>query len=84
MPATYCEVCTPAPIFSHLFCISKNFCLIFDGYILNICKAGANVQQVTKNQASITADPASCKPAHTHECQASALEKGVFNLLQME
>lgn len=81
MPATYCEVCTPAPIFSHLFCISKSFCVILDGCSLNICKTGATVQQVTKNQASITADPASRKPAHTHECLVSALEKDVFNHL---
>lgn len=71
MPAAYSEVCTPAPLFSHQFCMTKSFCGIFDVCILNPCKTGATVQQVTKNQASITADPVSCKPAHTQECLIS-------------
>ena len=82
MPATYSAVCTPAPQFSHLFCMTKSFCVIFDGCILNTCETGATVQQVTKNQASITADPVSRKPAHTQERLISALDKDVFNLLR--
>jgi len=67
MPATYREACTPAPLFSYLFCMTKRFCRIFDGCILNTFKTGATVQQVTKNQASITADPVPHKPVHTQE-----------------
>lgn len=64
--------------------MTKSFCGIFDGCILNTYKTGATVQQVTKNQASITAGPVSHKPAHAQECLISALDKDVFNLLRME
>lgn len=81
MSATYSEVCTPAPLFSHLFYMTKSFCVIFDGCILNTCETSATVQQITKNQSSITADPFSCKPAHSQERLISALDKDVLNLL---
>lgn len=70
-PATYSEFCIPACLLSHWFCMTKSFCVIFDGCILNTCETGATVQQVTKNQAGTTADTVSHKPAHTQECLIS-------------
>lgn len=46
---TYSEVCMTTHL-SHLFYMTKSFCVIFDGCILNTCKTGTTVQQVTKNQ----------------------------------
>lgn len=43
MPAIYSEVCTPTPLFSHLFCTTNSFCEFFDGCILNTCKTSATV-----------------------------------------
>lgn len=47
---------------------------ILDAYILNTC---ATVQQATRNQASITADPLSHTP-HIQGCLRSAMHKNVF------